>query len=109
MPLNALSEEERRVVLECMRASIEGPFFPDWEFASLFGVARSDLARIVAAWPKLDEDAEEVALAINNSMNNLLGYPHGCERDWSRFLSVPPREVERIFLKWRAPSSPGRA
>ena len=100
MSLTDLSEEERRVVLECLRASLEGPFFPECEFTSLFGITRSDLARIVMAWPAVDEHADVVGLAINNSMNNLLGYPHRCEGEWSRFLSVPRQEVERIYLKW---------
>jgi hypothetical protein len=101
MPLEHLSERERSVVLECLRASLEGPFFPEWEFRSLFGITRTDLARIVTTWPEIDERAEEVALAINNSMNNLLGYPHGCEDAWSEFLSVSSGEVERIYAKWR--------
>ena len=108
MPLSDLSEGERRVVHECLRASLEGPFFPEWEFNSLFGMSRSDLAQVVAAWPGIDEHAEVVRLAINNSMNNLLGYPHGCERAWPQFLSVPSEEVERIYVKWRAPDPRGR-
>ena len=103
-----VNESWRRVVLECIRASVEGPFFPEWEFTSLFGIARRDVARIVASWPETDDDAAEVALAINNSMNNLLRYPHGREEDWPRFLSVAPDEVERIYLKWRAPNLRGR-
>jgi hypothetical protein len=100
MPLGDLSERERSVVYECLRASLEGPFFPEWEFTTLFGIARSDLAQVVASWPEIDEQAEAVHLAINNSMNNLLGYPHGCERAWPAFLSVPPHEVKRIYVKW---------
>jgi hypothetical protein len=100
MPLSDLSEEERCVVHDCLRASLEGPFFPEWEFTSLFGISRSDLAQVVAAWPQVDEQAETVRLAINNSMNNLLGYPHGCERAWPEFLAVSRQEVERIYVKW---------
>ena len=100
MPLTELSIDERRVVLECLRASAEGPFFPEWEFSTLFGIARPDLVRIVEAWPEIDERTEEVQLAINNSMNNLLGYPHACEDAWPQFLSVPRSEVERIYAKW---------
>src|SRR5712691_11317146 len=35
-----LDEKEREVVQECLRATVEGPFFPDWEFETIFGLKR---------------------------------------------------------------------
>jgi hypothetical protein len=29
-----------------------------------------------------------VALAVNNSLNNLVGYPHGQDSVWSQWISV---------------------
>jgi len=104
--LSDLDAKEREVVLECLRAAAAGPFFPDWEFQTLFGVNRDDVKTIVDAWPSVDEAQENVSVAINNSMNNLLGYPHGREKDWPRYISVPPTEVRRIFDKWRHDKSP---
>lgn len=37
MPLNDLTEDELEVVVECLRASVNGPFFAMWEFHTLFG------------------------------------------------------------------------
>lgn len=82
MPLSDLSTSERRVVFECLRASLEGPFFPEEEFTSIFGISRAELAEVVAAWPEVDEHTDEVRLAIRNAMNNLLGYPHDCHAVW---------------------------
>jgi hypothetical protein len=101
MALVDLSAEERQVVFECLRATVSGPFFPDWEFHTLFGIERSDMKAIVDAWPAIDDSSENVSLAINNSLNNLLGYPHGHNREWLKYVSVPPEEVARIFKKWR--------
>ena len=101
MPLIDLSAEERRVVFECLSAAATGPFFPDWEFHTLFGIERRDVKAVVDAWPAVDETSENVVLAINNSMNNLLGYPHGRDREWRQYISVSPEEVARIFGKWR--------
>jgi hypothetical protein len=101
MALSDLDANERQVVLECLRAASTGPFFPDWEFHTLFGVERRDVQALADAWPNIDETKENVSVAINNSMNNLLGYPHGCDKDWPRYISVPPSEVRRIFDKWR--------
>src|SRR5215510_4450289 len=101
MALIDLTAAEQKAVLECPRAAATGPFFPEWEFQTLFGVNRSEVKAIVDAWPNIDETTVRVSLAISNSMNNLLGYPHGCDREWSQYISVGPEEVTRILEKWR--------
>ena len=88
-------------MFECLRAASEGPFFPDWEFHTLFGLERDQVRRIAAAIPDIDDSSEEVALAINNAMAHLTGYPHHQEAVWSQFISVPEEEVDRVFSKWR--------
>ena len=100
MALADLSPAERETVLECLTAAATGPFFPDWEFHTLFGMERSEVKAVVDAWPNIDDATESVSIAVSNSMNHLLGYPHGCEREWSRYISVGPTEVARIFQKW---------
>jgi hypothetical protein len=70
-----LSIAEREIVRECLRAAVEGSFFPDLEFHTLFGLERGEVRRILSLWPGLDEADESVVIAINNSFNNLLGYP----------------------------------
>ena len=56
MPLADLSPEERNIVLECLRGAAEGPFFPDWEFQTLFGLTRKEVKDIADAWPTVNED-----------------------------------------------------
>src|SRR4051812_12407265 len=97
MSLQTLTDDEKRVVFECLRAAAVGPFFPDWEFHTLFGLHRHEVAQIVAAIPVIDDADESVSLAINNAFANLLGYPHRQPAAWSQFISVPPAEVGRIF------------
>jgi len=106
MSLTDLNNAEREVVRECLRAAIEGSFFPDWEFHTLFGLERTEVSDVLLAWPNLDETRELVSLAINNSFANLLGYPWDCDsQEWSKFISVSEKEVIRIFEKWRGASS----
>src|SRR4051812_41259647 len=100
--LGTLNEREKQTVFECLRAASDGPFFPDWEFPTLFGLERDQVRRIAAAIPDIDDSLEEVALAINNAMVNLFGYPHDHEAVWSQFISVPEEEVNRVLTKWRA-------
>ncbi len=41
-------------------------------------------------------------LAINNSFNNLLGYPTRNKQElWPKFISVSGIELARIFDKWK--------
>jgi hypothetical protein len=53
--------------------------FPDWEFGTIFGIERGEVKEVLNAWPDVTEEDEVVSLVLNNAMNNLLGYPHGCE------------------------------
>ena len=101
MASESMSESDTAVIGECLRAAAEGPFFPDWEFHTLFGLGREKVAEIAAAWPEIDQDEPAVEVAVNNAMNHLLGYPHGREEEWGQFVSVDPAEVERVLEAWR--------
>jgi hypothetical protein len=111
MPLIDLTDDERHVVLQCLRAAVAGPFFPMWEFSTLFGLSHQQVADIAFAPGPLDDTREDVRLAINNALSNLTGYPHRCAQEvWERFVPVAPGEVRRIFRKWKHPpgEEPGR-
>ncbi|WP_426750708.1 hypothetical protein [Myxococcus sp. Y35] len=92
--------DDERVIQECLRAAVDGPFFPDWEFPVLFGLERAEVAAILASWPACDAP-EDQALAIRNTLNNLLGYPHRKWDIWPRYISVSPEEVDAVFARWR--------
>ena len=102
MPLNDLTDDERRVVHECLRAAVKGPFFPMWEFHTLFGLEHQEVADIALGPLPLDDTREDVKIAINNALNMLTEYPHKCgEKIWRHFIHVPPDEVRRILKKWK--------
>jgi hypothetical protein len=104
-----LSDNEIKIIKECIKAPAYGPFFideeakddPYWEIHSLFGLTIDELRNIADALPKLDLDNDNFKLAINNSINHLLGYPHGCSEEvWKEHISVSKKELERIYLQW---------
>lgn len=100
--LASLNEKEWEVIRECLRATVEGPFYPDWEFGTIFGLERDDVKRILMAWPEVNEADEYVVQAINNSLNNILGYPaRNKEEMWPKFISVTPAAVATILDKWK--------
>jgi hypothetical protein len=102
MSLTDLDEREREVVRECLRAVVKGPFFPDWEFSTIFGLTRDEVKQVLLSWPELNEGDESVVRAINNSFNNLLGYPTRNKPElWPKFISVSGIELARIFDKWK--------
>jgi len=73
----------------------------DWEFQTLFGITFCQLQGVASAWPVVDDSDEVTFLAINNSLNNLLGYPHGAEDKWKKYISASPAVVAQIFDRWR--------
>ena len=104
--LSGLTPAESQLVRRCLRAAVHGPFFPDAEFETLFGMSRRDVAAIADTWPP-DERHEDVRLAIQNALNNLLGYPHGRMDAWSAHLQTTVTDVERVFTKWLAATESG--
>ncbi len=102
MPLRELTEEERRVVHACLTCVGTGEvILHDWEFQTIMGIDVSELRSILDAWPDVDDSLEMVSLAINNSMNNLLGHPHAHHEDWDTVMPYSKEEVARVFTKWK--------
>jgi hypothetical protein len=101
MPLKNLTKEEQSAVVECLVASANGPFFDDDDFHILFGMHRNELLKIIDNLSHIDDTDEVTIRAINNSIINLMGFPHNKEKHWDKYISVPPAELERIFEKWK--------
>ena len=102
MSLSDLNEKERDVVRQCLRAAVEGPFFPEWEFQTIFGLRREQVNTVLVSWLELDEKDELVVRAINNSFNNLLAYPAPNKQElWPKYVSVSAIELARVFDKWK--------
>ena len=90
------------VVRECLLAAADGPFFPDWEFQTLIGVDRETVRHVHRAWPDQTVAEDDFASAVRGSLNNLLGYPHGCEKEWGKHISADPEEVRSTLKKLAA-------
>lgn len=103
MNLKILTDQEKDIILQCLTAAFEGSFFPEWEFQNLFGVERNMLEKIIKMWPIVDESDKDICLAIHNSMGNLVGYPHGNEKEWKKYISVGTDEVIKILKKCSEP------
>ena len=82
---DALSEREMQIAGACLRAAANGPFFPDWEFSTLFGFERSEIETLAEAWPNAT-DASQQRRAVQASMNNLSHYPHHLDSEWASWV-----------------------
>jgi hypothetical protein len=101
--LRSVADEDVSVILDCLGAAVEGPFFPDWEFRTLMGVSRAEVAEVLHRWPD-GPDAQTQDLAVNNVLNMLLGYPHGRDDLWPDFIAADRDEVRSVLERWRGES-----
>jgi hypothetical protein len=89
-----------RIFHEALSAATRGPFFPDWEFPTLFGLERAEVERIALDFAESTEISGPVRIALNGALNNLLGYPHQCHDLWHDWISVTPAELSEIYESW---------
>lgn len=89
--------EKEKIIRECLNAAANGPFFPDVEFHTLFGLTKGEVRKIFLEWEKLDRKNELVQRAINNSINNLIGYPIDNPEKWSDYISISRDELEDFY------------
>ena len=72
-----LCQGEIELVKAALQAAVDGDFFPDWEFETLMGVDRDTARQVAMEWPNRPGSFHEFVCTVVNSLNNLLGYPHG--------------------------------
>ena len=105
MDLHHISDSDKALVGEALRAAVDGPFFPDREFQTLFGLTRSEVRAVADTWPNVELNSTDVVLAVNNSLNNLLGYPHRQGHLSPRWISVSPLGLAELLCRLRKSSS----
>jgi hypothetical protein len=104
-----VSQQDQDLIRLALQAAVEGPYFADWEFGALMAVDRSDIAQILTDWPNAtvttpweSDPASVQAIAVDNVLNNLLGYPHGQWAELGPRLGADPDEVRAVLQRWRA-------
>jgi len=51
--MRGLDQREIQLIGDCLLAAADGPFFEDWEYATLFGLDRAEVTRIAGEWPRV--------------------------------------------------------
>jgi hypothetical protein len=102
VPPSDLSALDTVIVGDCLRAVASGRIFEnDREFPTIFGISFDELGAVCDSWPQVDEADPVVELAVCNSLNNLVGYPHGRDDILAEFVAVPRQELIRILQAWK--------
>lgn len=91
---------------EWVRGAAGDVILHDWEFELVMGIDVPTLRAVLKRWPNVDETDPDVSLAVNNSLNNLLGYPHASQECWSERIPVSREEVRRVLGLWRRGAPP---
>lgn len=99
--IDSLTQRELSIVRDCMQAVVKGPFIPDREFPTLFGIERTAVAAVLNQWPAVDFADETVRLAVLNSLVQLLGYPIEQPAEWPLYIHASEDEVKRVLEKLR--------
>jgi hypothetical protein len=92
----SLTEADIALVRRCLLVSLDGRYFPDWEFHTLMGATKGEVQAAAYAWPKLrDEDT----YIVHNVLVNFLGYPHGESIVSDQALSTTEERIRALLDK----------
>ncbi|MFK8013802.1 MAG: hypothetical protein AB8B80_17315 [Marinicellaceae bacterium] len=105
-----ITKELEAIIGECLNASAYGPFFidngakdnPYWEYNTLLGLDNEDVQKVAGQWPDIDLSDQYISELISSCFENLIGYPHGCEKYWSDYFSVSLNQLIEFSNEWRA-------
>ena len=101
MSLAKLSDNERKIIFECLNAISKGNFLEHEHHARL-GIDLEELKQIVAAYPNIDDsdDNSNEVLAINNCLNEVCHGISFSDREWSEWFTFNKSEAYDIYRKW---------
>ncbi len=106
MILNNLNIDETKIVLECLKASISGPFISNDIFPTLVGCEKYEVEILVSKWDTINQEDEGVFTIINNVLNNLT-YSTAVSKDvWYKYVSVSRKEAAKLYYKWLGKEPP---
>ena len=96
-----MTDRDRDVIEDVLRATVDGPFFPDWEFQILFGFDRERVRVVLDAWPE-GIGTEETDEVVQSALGQLIGYPHGAWNEWATFSRASIDDLKAVARRYAA-------
>ena len=93
-----LTDSESGVIKKCLIETIQCSYFDDNEFSTLIGCNRGRVSEIEKNWPAVTNTKENYSIIIN-CLNNLLGYPHGKNRQLYSFIKTDEKNLDNLLEK----------
>lgn len=85
------------VIRQSLQATVEGSFFPDWEFQTLIGVDRAVVRDLYMGWPQQTFSLDDSSCILINSLGSLVGYPHGKWDELARYVPEGPSIIKETL------------
>jgi hypothetical protein len=102
MSIKNLSNDDQKIILQCMKCIYDGPYICDEEFHTRLGIGRSELKKIIEYWPDVDDfgSGSSAQLAINNCLNEVCHGISFSNDDWSNWFNATRSEIRNIYKRW---------
>jgi hypothetical protein len=97
-----LTGMDQRIVLQCLKAILSERYVDAEDYPSRMGIEYGDITSAITDWPDLDDsdDDSQVALVINNSLNEVC---HGVDippHEWTEFFDVDREVIRTTYKTW---------
>src|SRR3954447_24759420 len=90
-----LQPDDVEIIGRLLVEVVGGPYFPEWEFQTLFGLTRFEVRNVADIWPHTT-DPDRAADVVIQSLSQLRGYPHGQDARLQERLGLDDRGLEQL-------------
>jgi hypothetical protein len=101
MYFSQLDEQEKQIVLTCMKAVLEDDELK-FEHHSRLGIDEQELKEIIEKFPNIDDFDENSneTLAINNCLNEICHGIKFTESQWRKYFDCDREKIREVYEKW---------
>lgn len=98
--LTQITDEEKRLIGECLHAISNGPFLSDLEFRILVRLERAEMVAIAECWPDFDDKDDAVPRLVSQSLLCLVVYPRHKVDELPKYVSASEARLKEFTHKW---------
>jgi hypothetical protein len=102
MSIKNLSDDDQKIILQCMKCVYGGSYIDDLEFHTRLGINRIELKQLIDEWPEIDDshNGSSAQLAVNNCLNEVCNGIRFNNEDWSIWFKANREEIYDVYKCW---------